>query len=108
MDIGFQAVYFLQSILTIHINIYHTGLWNGDLRFENLDFLSESSLILYVGGNIKGGDGKTLLDSYNSSIVIFEPVPGFFKQLEKIWEGYRQSRGFRAQLLNIGLGGSKR
>ena len=105
---AFRLSIFSRAFLTLHINIYHTGLWNGDLRFENLDFLSESSLILYVGGNIVGGDGKTLLDSYNSSIVIFEPVPGFFKQLEKIWEGHRQSRGFRAQLLNFGLGGSKR
>ena len=71
-------------------------------------FLSPSSLVIYVGGNTDGSDGRVLLDKFNSSIVIFEPVPAFFKQLRKTWQAYKETRGFRAELLNIGLGGNSR
>jgi hypothetical protein len=70
----------------------------------NLSFLTPDSLVVYVGGNVDGGDGKAILDLYNSSIVIIEPVPDYFKQLETRWAGYRRTMGFRAELYNVGLG----
>ena len=61
-----------------------------------------------MGGNTDGSDGRVLLSKFNSSIVIFEPVPAFFQQLNKTWQGLRESQGYRAELLNVGLGGSSR
>ena len=86
-----------------------TGLWNEYYRFTNLSrFLSPASLVIYVGGNTDGTDGRRILDTYNSSIVIFEPVPAFFEQLKNTWQSYQQYRGFRAEVFNIGLGGNSR
>ena len=40
------------------------GLWNENSRFVNLP-LNKESLVVYVGANNKGADGKTLLEMFN-------------------------------------------
>jgi len=82
----------------------HTGLWNEEKRFQNINFLDSSSFVVYVGGNTNGADGKKILESFNSSIAIFEPVPSFFAELNKVWRTYITTQGFRAALYNVGLG----
>jgi hypothetical protein len=75
---------------------------------ENLTFLKRDSLVVYAGGNKNGGDGKAILDKYNSSIVIFEPVPVYFRQLKATWGAHSRQLGYRAALYNIGLGDATR
>ena len=41
-----------------------SGLWNEELRFNNLP-LTKNSTVVYVGGNIHGADGKQILDLFN-------------------------------------------
>jgi hypothetical protein len=84
------------------------SLWNSEKRFENLTFLNPDSLVVYAGGNVNGKDGKLILDSYNSSIVIFEPVPAYFSQLKATWGEHSRQLGYRAELYNIGLGDATR
>ena len=98
-----------------------------------------SSLVVYVGANTDGADGKVMisvsrtcslvcwfktkqlwvegfylyilqillfqkiLDSFNCSIVIFEPVPSFFSSLNNLWQTYVASRGFRLNFIFISL-----
>ena len=78
---------------------------------------TSSSFVVYVGGNTDGFDGKVIdllkhwtvknpnsqkslfqvfMESYNSSIVIFEPVPSFFSTLTQLWQTYIKSQGFRS------------
>jgi len=86
----------------------HTGLWNEEKRFQNINFLDSTSFVIYVGGNTNGTDGKKIVDSFNSSIAIFEPVPSFFSSLNKLWQTYITTQGFRAALYNVGLGKDER
>ena len=39
------------------------GLWNEEKRFVNLQ-LSKESIVMYVGANTEGRDGKTILDMF--------------------------------------------
>ena len=89
----------------MHSNLgFYRGLWNEEKRFHGLDFLTSSSLIVYVGGNTEGKDGKVLLERFNSSIIIYEPVPAFFGQLQQTWQDHKTRLGFQARLVNVGLG----
>jgi len=83
------------------------GLWNEEERFKNLQ-LTQDSLIIYVGANTEGRDGKALMKMANCSIHIFEPVPSFFVQLEKNWKKTINQHGYKAVLHNEGLGKSDR
>jgi len=83
-------------------------LWNGDdSRFTNLS-LDKNSLVVYVGANQMGDDGKILLDKFNCSIHLFEPVPNFFVNLSRRWKYYKRRFGFQATLHNFGLGENNR
>merc|ERR1719369_1855277 len=75
--------------ITVHHWLAETGLWNEDSRFLNLP-LEKDSMVVYVGANNKGADGKTLLDMFNCTIHMYEPVPGFFAELAKQWDKYKE------------------
>jgi len=93
--------------IEVHHYSAHTGLWNEELRFNNLP-LTKNSTVVYVGGNIHGADGKQILDLFNCSIHVFEPVPSFYHELSATWALYRSELGYDATLYNIGLGNSDR
>ena len=45
---------------------------------------------------------QVFMESYNSSIVIFEPVPSFFFALNKLWQTYLASgQGFRLDSVTV-------
>ena len=48
-----------------------SGLWNEELRFNNLP-LTKNSTVVYVGGNIHGADGKQILDLFNWYLSIYK------------------------------------
>ena len=39
------------------------GLWNEEQRFVNLP-LTKDSVVMYVGANTEGRDGKTIMDMF--------------------------------------------
>lgn len=82
-------------------------LWNQEYRFINMS-LDKESTVVYVGANIWGGDGKQIMDMFNCTIHMFEPVPSFFEELTGHWKGYKAELGFDATLYNFGLGSNDR
>jgi len=93
--------------ITVHHWLAETGLWNEDSRFLNLP-LDKDSMVVYVGANNKGADGKTLLDMFNCTIHMYEPVPVFFAELSTLWDKYKEELGYDATLYNYGLGKNNR
>eukprot|EP00090_Calanus_glacialis_P037903 TRINITY_DN6584_c0_g1_i1.p1 TRINITY_DN6584_c0_g1~~TRINITY_DN6584_c0_g1_i1.p1 ORF type:complete len:306 (+),score=88.52 TRINITY_DN6584_c0_g1_i1:173-1090(+) len=93
--------------MAVHHWIAATGLWNEQHRFTNLS-LTKASTVVYVGANNNGADGKQIMDLFNCTIHLFEPVPAFFKELEGIWDKYKTDLGFDATLYNQGLGSNDR
>ena len=51
------------SVQIFHHHVF-LGLWNEESRFVNLP-LDKESMIVYVGANNHGADGKKLLDMFN-------------------------------------------
>jgi len=82
-------------------------LWNQEYRFINMT-LDKDSTVVYVGANTWGGDGKQIMDMFNCTIHMFEPVPSFFEELTGHWNGYKAELGFDASLYNFGLGNKDR
>jgi FkbM family methyltransferase len=64
--------------------------------------VSSDTLLLYVGGNEHCTVGKQMRAMYKlDSMLVFEPVPSFFKQLQSAFSG---PDGVGVQLYNFGLG----
>ena len=82
-------------------------MWNEEQRFVSLP-LTKESVVVYVGANTEGRDGKTIMDMFGCSIHIYEPVPLFNVELSKLWDGYRRELGYNATVHRYGLGGSNR
>jgi len=89
--------------MAVHHWLAQTGLWNEDSRFNNLP-LSKASTVVYVGANNMGADGKRLMDMFNCTIHMFEPVPAFYAELSTHWAHYRADLGYDATTHNYGLG----
>jgi len=82
-------------------------IWNQEYRFINMS-LDKDSTVVYVGANTWGGDGKQIMDMFNCTIHMFEPVPSFFEELTGHWKGYKAELGFDATLYKFGLGSNDR
>jgi len=89
--------------LAVHHWLAQTGLWNEDSRFNNLS-LTKASTVIYVGANSMGADGKRLMDMFNCTIHLFEPVPAFYAELSTHWAHYKTDLGYDATTHNYGLG----
>ena len=62
-------------------------------------------MIVYVGGNKDGNDGKYFMTQCpKCKIHIFEPVPDFNKDLEKTWTDLIKKNNWSAQIHKYGLG----
>ena len=71
--------------------------------------LRNNSLIIYVGGNKDGQDGKVFMNQCPScKIHIFEPVPEFFMKLKKTWDGFIVEKGWNVVTHQLGLGDGDR
>jgi FkbM family methyltransferase len=82
-----------------------TGRWNDDIRFNPfLKTMSQSPLILDIGGHIAATDSEHFLEIFPAAkIHIYEPVPVFFSELKQRWLGRSC-----CTLHNFGMGGSAR
>ena len=47
----------------------YLGLWNEEQRFVSLP-LTKDSVVVYVGANTEGRDGKTIMDMFGWSVDI--------------------------------------
>ena len=61
------------------------GLWNEEERFVNLE-LSKDSMVMYVGANTEGRDGKILMDMFGRSVLT-----SIYNGLEEVSRRKRES-----------------
>ena len=81
-----------------------TGKWNENDRWLPMSLpLSDQGIVMYIGGNERGEDGKQLLRLFPSiQLYVYEPVPSFVQTL-------RQQSEFHSSIIkSIGLGSSNR
>ena len=69
--------------MMVHHLYTERGLWNEKERFVNLE-LSKDSMVMYVGANTKGRDGKILMDMFGCTNHTYEPVPAFSAVLSHV------------------------
>ena len=66
-------------------------------------------MIVYVGGNKDGNDGKYFMTLCpKCKIHIFEPVPTFFRKLKSTWDGFVADKGWNVVTHQLGLGNGDR
>ena len=93
--------------MMVHDLYTERGLWNEKERFVYLE-LSKDSMVMYVGANTKGRDGKILMDMFGCTIHIYEPVPAFSAVLSHVWFEYTSKLGYMATVHHCGLGSANR
>lgn len=93
------------SLAAHHYLAGRSDKWNDGIRFASFEpfGLNGSSLVMDVGGNTEAGDSRFFQQSFDPHLHIFEPVPPFFSELQKNWEGAR-----KVTLHSVGLGADDR
>jgi len=96
-----------KKTIAVHHFSAQTGKWNEQQRFANLG-LNKKSKVVYVGANNRGGDGGKILEMFNCTIHMYEPVPRFYEELVTHWARYKKELGYDASLHNYGMGRDNR